>query len=55
MVFFDSDNVVSDPSFDIVPENTKDGLEKNGFIFVGYYNTTKEDYLLKKSKEKYNL
>ena len=55
MVFFVNDDVVSDPSFDIVPENIKDGLEEKGFIFVGYYNTTKEDYLLKKSKEKYNI
>lgn len=57
-MLFEIDNnnkVVVGPNFSITSSELKDQLEELGFIFVGFHNTTKDEYELYLNTKKYNL
>lgn len=49
-----NENLIFGPKWGILPHSDKNVLTDD-FIFVGFYNTTKEEYDLAINTEKYNL
>jgi len=49
---YENDELVYGPEFGVFPISDKDIIEKEGYIFVGFYNTTKAEYV---ALNQYNL
>lgn len=50
-----NNQLIFGPKWGILPESDKSVLTNDDFIFVGFFNTTKDEYDLFTSSEKYNL
>ena len=49
----EDDKLIFGPKWSILPESNKDILDD--YVFVGYFNTTKEEYDIYVNSKKYNL